>query len=98
MGKFILLVIASFLVCGCTTTKSSSGAPPLRSEREYAARGEALAQELYRTGQAPSLQEARAQAAGAMNQEWAAAAKAAEQKQNQETFEEALKKSNKGSQ
>gem|GEM_PF-5792061 len=90
MKALITMVAVALMACGCRSPRSSSENPPLRSEREYAENREARAQNLYRTGQASSLSEARLQAAGEMNNEWAAAARAAERNAKQEKFEKDL--------
>jgi phage I-like protein len=90
-----ILIIAgtvALALCGCKSLKTAEATPPLRSEREYAERTEALAQELYKTGQAPSIEAARAQANADSNQEWAAAARAAQKKQSDEKMTKDLGK------
>jgi hypothetical protein len=54
---------------------------------------EARAQDLFKTGQASSIEAARAQAAAEANQAWYAAAKAKERRAEQEKFEKDFKKS-----
>jgi hypothetical protein len=90
MKTYIAIVAAVLTVTGCGTPQPSSGNPALKSEREYAESSEARAQNLYRTGQASSISEARARAAGDAHNEWAAAAKATQRKQRQEKFEKDL--------
>ena len=92
MKTLIIFVAIALTLGGCKTPTTSEAAPPLRSEREYAERNEAVAQSLHKTGQASSIEGARAEAAAASNEEWAAAAKAAEQKQSQDKFEKDLSK------
>ena len=84
MKTLIIVGSIALALCGCKGPKTTEAAPLVRSEREYAERTEALAQELYKTGQAPSIDAARAQAKADANQEWAAAAKAAQKKQRKE--------------
>lgn len=91
MKTFIIITVA-LAFGGCKSTKTSEGTPPLRSEREYAERNEAVAQDLYKNGQATSIEAARAQANATSNQEWAAAAKAAQQKRSQEKITKGLDK------
>jgi hypothetical protein len=94
MKTFIIIAAVALSAAACRSSKSSGENPALRLERDYAEKSEAHAQDLYRTGQAPSLSEARAQAAGEANAEWAAAAKTVERKQKQEKFEKDLSKIN----
>lgn len=89
MRILIALALLS-AVCGCQHLQRSWENPALRSEREYAEAGEARAQTLARSGQASSLAEARASAAGEMNAAWAAAAKSAERRARQQSFEKDL--------
>jgi multidrug efflux pump subunit AcrA (membrane-fusion protein) len=90
--KVLVAVLGLFCFEGCNSTKKTGDVSALRSERDYAAGTEAAAQELYKTGQASSLTDARSQAAAAANQEWARAAKTAERKQTQDNFESELAK------
>src|SRR5688572_778243 len=87
-----LLSVVVMVAAGCRTLPRAGNNPALKSERQYAVDSEARAQDLYHTGQASSLSEARAQAASEANAQWAAAAKAAEQRKKQEKFEKDLSK------
>lgn len=87
-----LLSIVAIVASGCRTVPRAGNNPALKSERQYAVDSEARAQDLYHTGQASSLFEARAQAVSEANAQWAAAAKAAEQRKKQEKFEKELSK------
>jgi hypothetical protein len=65
-----------WLVTSCQSKQTTfNRAPGLRSERQYAEQREARAVDLYKTGQADTIEEARAQAAMEANQQWYAAAK-----------------------
>ena len=88
LGGIIFIV----LTVGCVSSKNEHTSSTLRSEREYRVGSEALAQDLYKTGQAPNIQQARAEAAAAANEEWARAAKAAKKNGAQKEFERKLKK------
>ena len=90
--KTLTMIFVAFSLAGCTSLKKGGDTAAVRSEREYATGSEALAQDLYKTRQAPSIEAARAQAASAANREWARAAKAKEQKQSQAKFEKDLAK------
>lgn len=88
----LLLVVALFTACH-SPRATTRGAPPLRSEREYAAQSEDRAQDLYKTGQAATIEDARAQAFGEASQQWYAAAKAKARQADQEKFEKDFRKS-----
>lgn len=90
--KLLTIIIIAFSVAGCATSKKSGDTSAVRSEREYAEGSEALAQNLYKTGQAPSIEAARAQATAAASREWARAAKATERRASQEKLEKDLAK------
>ena len=92
MKTLIIVGSTALALCGCKSPKITETAPLVRSEREYAERTEALGQELYKTGQASSIDAARAQAKADANQEWAAAAKAAQKKQREEKMSKDLDK------
>jgi len=92
MKTLIIVGFIALALCGCKSPKTTEAAPPVKSEREYAERTEAVAQELYKTGQAPSIDAARAQANADANQEWAAAAKAAQKKKSEEKISKDLDK------
>lgn len=94
MKILIILGATALVMCGCRSPSLGQGNPALRSERDYAEKSEARAQNLYRTGQASSISEARARAVGETNTEWAAAAKATERKQTQGRLESDLSKMN----
>jgi hypothetical protein len=94
MKILIILGATALVACGCRSPSLSQGNPALRSEREYTEKSEARAQNLYRTGQASRISEARARAVGETNTEWAAAAKATERKQTQGRLETDLSKMN----
>jgi hypothetical protein len=87
------LLLCALLAACHSPHQASAGAPALRSEREYAEQTEGRAQDLYKTGQASSIADARAQAAGEANQQWYAAAKARERQADQDKFEKDFKKS-----
>ena len=88
------LLLCGGLLASCRSNPASpTASSDLRSEREYAVQSEARAQDLYKTGQASSIEAARAQAAAEANQQWYAAAKAKERRADQEKFEEDFKKS-----
>ena len=95
--KALTILVFAVSLSGCASSKESGDTAGVRSEREYAVRSEAMAQDLYRTGQAPSIEAARAQATAAASQEWARAAKATERKQSQEKLENDLAKMDRGS-
>jgi len=90
--KMLIIVVVAVAVttAGCSSMKPSSGRTGLKSERQYAEDSEARAQDLYRTGQAATISEARAQAAGEANADWAAAAKAAERKHREDKMDKDL--------
>jgi len=94
MKTLIIITAALAATGGCRSPRSSSGNPALKSERQYATDSEARAQDLYRTGQASSIAEARAQAVGEANAAWAAATKAAENRKKQEKLEKDFAKTN----
>ncbi|MES1194332.1 MAG: hypothetical protein ABUL65_00470 [Opitutus sp.] len=87
------LLLCGLLAACHSPHPASANAPALRSERQYAEQSEARAQDLYKTGQVTSIEEARAQAAAEANQQWYAAAKARERQADQEKFEQDFKKS-----
>lgn len=90
----VFVIAVSTVLAGCHSSRpTSASASDVRSEREYAVQSEARAQDLYRTGQASSIEEARTQAAAEANQQWYAAAKAKERRDQQEKFEKDFKKS-----
>ena len=91
MKILIAATAVVFSLSGCNGPKTSK-ATSLRSEREYAVNAEAQAQDLSKTGQATSIQDARSQAAMSANQEWAAAAKAAQKTRNEEKITSELDK------
>lgn len=95
--KALIIMVFTVSLTGCAHFEKSGNTTAVRSEREYAIASEALAQELYKTGQAPSIEAARAQATAAASREWARAAKATERKQSQEKFEKDLAKMDRGS-
>ncbi len=95
--KALIILVSAVSLAGCANLKKSGNTAAVRSEREYAVASEALAQDLYKTGQAPSIEAARAQATAAASREWARAAKATERKQSQENFEKDLAKMDRGS-
>jgi hypothetical protein len=95
--KTLIVMVFAVSLAGCAHLKKSGEAASVRSERDYAAGSEALAQDLYKTGQAATIEAARAQATAAANQEWARAAKATERKQSQEKLEKDLAKMDGGS-
>ena len=95
--KALTLLIFAVSLAGCASSKKSGDTAKARSEREYAVASEALAQDLYKTGQAPSIEAARAQATAAASQEWARAAKATERKQGQKKLEKDLAKMDRNS-
>ena len=77
---------------GCANRTTSRSGSPLMSERQYAVQSEAIARDLYKTGQAPTLGDARADAVAIVNQEWAAASRNAARKKSQEKFVKELNK------
>ena len=93
MKLHVILVATAMLGSGCHNRSGTGSHPALKSERQYAVDSEARAQDLYQTGQASSLSQARSLAAAEANVQWAVAAKAAEQNKKQGAFERDLKKS-----
>ena len=92
MKTFVALALIALFGFGCQNLPRARSNPALKSERQYAVDREGRAQDLYRTGQASSISQARSQAASEANAEWAAAAKAAERRKKQEGFEKDLTK------
>lgn len=90
----LVVSLCCWLLTACQSKHTASNtAPGPRSERQYAEQREARAIDLYKTGQAASIEEARAEAAQETNQQWYAAAKARERQAHQEKFEKDFKKS-----
>lgn len=95
MKKIVVIGTVLFIVGGCKSYShrgSPTAAAPVFSEREYAERREAIAQQIYQSGGAASRSDARAQAQGEINQEWGNAAKAREAQAEREKFEKDLAK------
>lgn len=92
MKSIRALVISSicFYLVACSSTRKSGAINELRSEQEYAAGQEALAQDLLKTGQATSIQDARTKAAAAANADWARSARATKSRSEQKKLEKDL--------